>query len=107
MAKKKHETPPELDGIFKRGIITEDMYREFWPDWWKRNAKERADLIEFYVGESHDNEPELPLVGSLTKDLGEAKRQAKAIGGYVIRRTKSGRFSKRGKTFQAIRRGRK
>lgn len=106
MPKKKHDTPEHLDHLFERDIITEDMYRDFWVEWWQSSSSEQNEMIQFYTGEE-ENEPQ--FVGGLEHPLptisrAEAERQAKVIGGYVARRNSRGRFSKRGKIYQAIRR---
>lgn len=108
MAKKKHKTPPDLDHLFSRHVITEDMYSDFWSEWWKTKPSGRQALLNFYMEEG---EPEY-IADTLkhpepTQFREEAERQAKAIGGYVARRNSRGRFSKTGRTYQAIRRRKK
>lgn len=105
--KGKHQTPEHLDYLFDRDIISEDMYRDFWNEWWKSSPSERNEMIQFYTGEEEE-EPEFietqkeKMMPTISR--AEAERQAKAIGGYVARRNSRGRFSKRGKFYQAIRR---
>jgi hypothetical protein len=105
VGKKKHKTPAHLDHLFSRHLIGEDEYREFWSKYWPGSNEERKKWIDFYTKE--DVEIEEPVSRKPTHDRKEAERQAKAIGGYVARRNKNGRFSKRGKIYQAIRRRRK
>lgn len=119
MAKGKHKTPTELDPLFQRATITEDMYQDFWSSWWKaKSQQEKDDIVRFYMEESIEERvaeaieegeavETLPLQGTLTRNRKEAEKQAKIIGGYVARRTKSGRFSKRGRIYQAIKKVRR
>lgn len=121
MAKKKgkHSTPDNLDPLFKRGAISEDVYQDFWSEWWRAKSDQQRDrLIDFYITESIEERideaieegegvAELPLHGSVTKVRSTAESQAALIGGYVVRRTKNGRFSKHGHYFQAIHKRRK
>jgi hypothetical protein len=107
--KGKHDTPEELDYLFDRDIISEDMYRDFWNSWWRSSPSEREEMIQFYSGEEEDEEEQSGggtklKVGIPTKFKSEAERQAKKMGGYVVRRNAKGQFSKRGKTYQAIKR---
>jgi hypothetical protein len=105
--KGKKSTPPELDFIFDRELIEEDDYRDFWGRWGKANKREREDIINSYLEEEAEQDSEEPLTGIVTKNRLLARNQAEIIGGYVARRNKSGRFSKRGHFYQAIRRRRK
>lgn len=112
--KGKHSTPRELDDFFKRGTITEDLYQDFWKEWWGTHSlKGREEIIERYTSESieervaiaeEEGEPVevLPLRGTVTRNRTFAERQAKLIGGTVRRRDKSGRFNKHGKFYQAV-----
>jgi hypothetical protein len=110
MPRKKHSTPEHFDYLFDRDIITEDMYRDFWSEWWQSSPSEQNEMIQFYTGEEEE-EPEFISENlkhpKMTISKPEAERQAKIIGGYVARRNSRGRFSKRGKFYQAIRRKRK
>lgn len=117
--KGKHSTPEELDPLFSRGTITEDMYQDFWTDWWKAKSQpQRDEIIRFYISESIEERvaeaieegegvATLPLLGTITRNKKEAKKQADIIGGYVARRKKNGQFSKRGRYYQAIKTRRK
>lgn len=119
MAKGKHSTPEELDDYFSRGTIDEDLYQDFWAEWWSATSRaEKEDIIERYAEESIEERiaeafeegegvEELPLRGSVTKTRRYAEQQAKIIGGYVARRNASGRFDKNGRFYQAIRKRRK
>jgi hypothetical protein len=107
MAKKRKQTPARLDHLFSRHVIEESEYRSFWPQWWAAESEdERQELIDFYSGDEHgeEEEEEEPEHFAPTKIRKTAEQQAKKIGGYVARRTASGKFSKRGKLYQAIRR---
>ena len=108
MAKKgKKSTPPGLDHLFKRHIINEAEYRSFWPAWWEATTDdERQELIEFYSGDEEEEEEKPKKHYAPTKVRKTAEKQAREIGGYVVRRNSKGQFSKRGKIFQAIRRKR-
>ena len=67
-------------------------------------------MIRFYTGEEDDEntgDTGGPPVGVVKKNRKEAERQAKEIGGYVARRDRFGKFSKRGRNFQAIKSRRK
>lgn len=110
MAKKgKKGTPPDMDYLFERHVISEDDYAEFWEGYWENKRKrDRQRYIDRFVGEV---QLELPMAkraasGSITFSRKAAEEQAKNIGGYVIRVTKKGRASKRGRYFRAIRRKR-
>lgn len=105
--KGKKTTPPELDFLFERRLIPEDQYKDFWPRWWNSNKKEKEEIIKEYLIEESIEHPELPLKGILTKNKKLAEEQAVAINGKVVRKTKQGRFSKRGKFYQAVRKGNK
>lgn len=105
--KGKKATPPKLDGLFARGVITEENYKEFWAEYWPASERERKEIIKRYIAELAEEEPERPVSGTITRNHAEAKRQAKAMGGYVARRNASGKFSKRGTYYQAIKRSRK
>jgi len=103
--KKGKKTPENLDFAFKRELINEDDYKEFWPRWWGASEHEREEIIRELLEKGISDDPELPLKGDVTKKKKVAVEQAKAIGGYVIRRKKNGQFSKRGRFYQAIKRG--
>ena len=117
--KKRHSTPPELDDYFKRGTISEDLYQDFWSEWWEtRSESEHQEIIRRYAEESIEERvaeafeegegvEELPLRGSITRSRQDAEKQARIIGGYVARRAANGRFSKRGRFFQAIRKSKR
>ena len=45
---KRNDTPEELDYLFDRDIISEDMYRDFWNNWWRSSPSEREEMIQFY-----------------------------------------------------------
>jgi hypothetical protein len=105
--KGKKSTPPGLDALFKRGIIPERDYVEFWENYWRRSKKEREELIEEfledYIEEESQEDSKKPIHGSITKIRATAEKQAEIMGGYVARRNRHGRFSKRGNFYQAIR----
>lgn len=116
MPKKKHKTPAKLDHLFERDVIDEDDYRDFWDGYWKSRNRDR--YVDEWIGEEEEEETVVVTVvpraeappqrsGKPTKSLRKAKQDAKRIGGYIVRRNKNGRFSKRGKTYQAIRRRKK
>jgi hypothetical protein len=104
---KKKSTPPELDFLFDRDIISEDDYGGFWQQWWKADKERQREIIDGYLKEEMEEAPGAPQVGSLTKDKKLAEFQAKLLNGYVVRRNKKGQFSKRGKIFQAMKPRRK
>lgn len=115
MARKRKSTPPELDMFFTRGLIDESDYREFWPRWWKANKAER-ERIKAELEPKAKPMPALPTKGvihvaksasKVTQAKRAAEREAKKIGGYVVRRDKSGKFNSRGRTFQAVKSKRK
>lgn len=101
------KTPPELDFLFARGLVEEDEYIEFWPRWWKASPNEKEEIINEYLEEDAEDFPDEPIKATLTRDKNLAQFQAELIDGYVARRNKKGRFSKRGVYYQAIRKGRK
>lgn len=97
------KTPKELDYIFERHLVKESDYAEFWRRWW-----EDEEIAEEYLDETGkevefvDREPISSY--AVTRVKKTAEWQAKLLGGYVIRRNKQGKFSKRGKFYQAVRR---
>lgn len=101
----KHTTPKELDFIFDRHIIEEEAYASFWQRWWRADDRQKENIVNEYLITEADESPFLPLRGSVTKSRESAEATATAIGGYVVRRDRNGRFSKRGKFYQAIKRG--
>lgn len=87
------------------------MYEDFWEGYWEEKRLRRSEqkYVDLFVSA---NQLELPLnrrtkSGSITFSKPAAEEQAKIIGGYVIRVTKTGRPSKFGKFYRAIRRGKK
>lgn len=87
------------------------MYRDFWEGYWeeKRLRHSEQKYIDLFVSA---NQLELPFekrsyTGSITFSRVAAEEQAKIIGGYVVRVTKRGKPSKRGKFFRAIKRKQK
>ena len=106
MAKKKHKTPEHLDYLFERHTISKSMYEDFWEGYWENKRLRRSEqkYLDLFVSA---NQLELPFnkrikSGSITFSKSAAEEQAKIIGGYVIRVTKTGRRSKRGKFWRAI-----
>lgn len=106
MGKKKggHSTPPDLDYLFRREIIDEEDYTEFWEGYWdETRSRDKERYVDEFISSL---QMELPIKerpsGTVTKSIKRAREQAKEIGGIVIRRTKDGRFSKRGRYYQAI-----
>ncbi len=106
-------TPDDLDYLFERDIIDEEDYVDFWASYWKRDEAGREELVNEYLniaaiaeGEQGEGGTSLQLSGVVTQVKQTAIDQAASIGGYVVRRDKRGRFSKRGHYFQAIRRKR-
>jgi hypothetical protein len=107
---KRHGTPPGLDKFFKRHIIEEEDYAEFWKRWWKGNAKQRDELVNEYIELAAETTQE-PLASLVTRNRSDAEKQAQALSettdtNYrVVRRNAKGRFSKRGTYWQAIPKG--
>ena len=109
MAKKKHKTPAHLDYLFERQIITKKMYEDFWEGYWdNKKSRDKERYVNHFVS---DLQLELPMKkrrsGTVTISIEAAREQAKQIGGFVVRRNKQGRFSKTGKHFQAVVRGKR
>ena len=105
MRRKKHNTPKHLDALFERQVIPKSYYREFWNGYWGESGTRARDRYkDDFVSKL---QLELPNIrqksGGITFSINAAREQAKEIGGYVVRRNKKGRFSKHGRTFQAIR----
>lgn len=109
MAKKgKKGTPPDLDHLFHRHLISRKQYAEFWEGYWDNKSKrDKSRYVDRYIS---DLQLELPMrkrsSGAVTISIRAAEEQAKQIGGYVVRRNKQGRFSRTGEQFQAVVRGR-
>jgi len=106
MKKRTHITPSELDFAFERGLITEEDYSEFWPEWWYASQPKRTKIINRLLSEKIEL-PVLPKRGKLTKSRKVAEREAKQMGGRVVRKDRFGKFNSRGRTFQAVRIGKK
>jgi len=109
MPKKKGKkgTPEELDFIFARKLISEDDYGEFWKRWFDSSKREQSEIIEEYtekVSGGYVEGPELPLKGIITKNRKLAENQAKSINGYIVRRDRTGKFARRGRYYQAVKR---
>lgn len=108
--KGKKSTPPELDFIFDRELLDEDQYRDFWANWWKSDKQQKEALIDKFsreVEEPLKGGDVLPIKFKPTIDKEEAEKQAKTINGYIVRRDKNGRFNKRGRHYQAVKRGKR
>jgi hypothetical protein len=87
------------------------MYQDFWEGYWeeKRLRHSEQKYVDLFVSA---NQLELPFQkrtksGSITFSKASAQEQAKIIGGYVIRVTKSGRPSRHGRYYRAIKRRRR
>jgi hypothetical protein len=107
---KKHETPPELDYLFERDIVDEEDYGSFWEDWYgAKNKSEKQNVIndwlELAAKDEEKNTKE--IAGVVTRNRKDAERQAKSINGRIVRRNAKGRFSRTGKSFQAIRKAKR
>ncbi len=105
MTKKKHVTPRHLDHLFERKVIKKSEYRDFWEGYWGTSReRERMRYADRFVS---NLQRELPFAkrkhsGTITWSKQAAQEQAEQIGGYVVRVTKTGRPSKRGKFYRAI-----
>jgi len=84
------------------------MYENFWEGYWeeKRLRHSEQKYVDLFISA---NQLELPFKkrtqsGSITFSRSAAQEQAKIIGGYVIRVTKTGRPSRRGRFYRAIKR---
>jgi len=104
MARKKHKTPKELDYLFERKTISYKQYHDFWEGYWgERGKRSRERFVDSFVSELQLELPSQKRTsGTITNSRKSAKQQAEEIGGYVIRCTKKGKPSKRGKFYRAI-----
>ncbi len=106
MAKKKHKTPPGLDHLFERRVISEREYGAFWRRYWRGDAQERRALVTETIAQVARQGR--PVVGVVTRNRADAARQAQALSDLgtqqyrVVRRNANGRFSKRGTFYQAV-----
>lgn len=98
--RKGKATPAELDHLFKRHVISEEQYKEFWPAYWKGDADQRQKLIDSYTEEAIE-EGEVSS-GPLRSNKEAARQDLGDRDGYIVRRDKSGRFSKHGGRYQAL-----
>jgi hypothetical protein len=111
-------TPDELDYLFERDIIDEEDYVSFWKSYWKLdmegNKQGQLELINDYTEIAElarqdmtpEEQEELPrIAGVVTTNISDAREQARIISGIVVRRDKRGRFSKRGRRYQAVKKG--
>lgn len=101
MAKGKKGTPEGVDELLAlRDEIDESDYRRYWR---RLNRARREGQQEF------EREGKR-ILKELHRETGTGKFDSKAaaekfkrqVGGRIIRRDASGRFSKRGQTFQVI-----
>lgn len=99
---RKRKTPEVLDFYFDRDVISEADYRDFWPRWWKGSGQQRREIIrELDLAVEASKVEQFPTF-YVTRSLARAKEDAKRVGGYVVRRDKSGRFNSRGRFYQVI-----
>lgn len=111
MAKKGHKTPAWLDKEFRRYRIEVGDYADFWGNFWElKGKKQREDYVESYVRFRDTDTGEIIVPDEtkarkllhIYKSIGSAKASAqkyKNLTGdtaYVQRRTKTGRFNRRG-----------
>lgn len=94
-----------MDHLFERKVIKKYQYEDFWEGYW--NEKRDRDRIRYTDRFVSDLQMELPYQkrvysGTITWSIEAAREQAKQIGGYVMRVTKRGKPSKRGKFYRAI-----
>lgn len=119
MAKKgKKGTPPHLDKYFARGVISEDQYKFFWPQYWKAkkiSAQAEEKVIEkFFGAEKKKAAPVTKVeyvrfemrksIASVKRDITKAEKQT-GQKFHLVRRDRFGRFNSRGRNYQAIRNG--
>jgi hypothetical protein len=98
---KRKGTPDDIDYLFERDIVDEEDYIDFWSEYWSRNAQGRRELEKEYV----DRAAEEAGTTLVYRNRADAEKQAQALGNdmyRVTRRNASGRFSKRGTYYQAI-----
>jgi len=103
---KKGGTPPELDYLFERDIIDEEDYGSFWQEYKQAKSKQgRQNVINSYLELASENEEKntKQIAGVVTRNRKDAERQALSISGRVVRRNAAGRFSRTGRSYQAIR----
>jgi hypothetical protein len=108
---KRKGTPEDLDYLFERDIVDEEDYREFWSEYWQRDAKGRRELEKEYVDRYNEIESDLgdQTIGVVYRNRKEAEQQAQALSEMgtteyrVTRRNARGQFSKRGTYYQAVR----
>jgi hypothetical protein len=110
---RKGGTPDDIDYLFERDIIDEEDYAEFWSEYWRLDKVGRDLLVSEFIeraGEERDEEDEAPISGTVVNSKLAAARQINAFSKLthqkyvIVRRDKRGRFSKRGRRFQAVRR---
>ena len=107
--KRKHDTPDWLDKFFERRVIKLEQYADFWDGFWRRRNEDTArKYVEEWKKENIEAGVVIPSTPKkrrktyTTKFKKEAERQAKKLGGYVVRRNAKGQFSRRGRTYQVI-----
>ena len=94
---RKHSTPEWLDEDWERRPVDRDEYENFWQELWqaKKLGKSRADQRAIY--ESYFE------VGLVRYVKSKAEEDFRSLGlTRVVRRDRFGRFSKRGRRWQAI-----
>lgn len=109
---KRKGTPGDLDYLFERNIIDEEDYADFWEQYWSKKSEDgRQQVINDFLEMADEGTlgfgTQEKIAGVVTKNKMDAKRQAATIGGRVVRRNKLGRFSKRGRFYQAVKKGTK
>lgn len=104
--KSKKGTPEGVDELInRREIIGEEAYTNYW----KRLNRARRESQSRFEQEGQLILAELLRERSspIFKGKGARERaieERKRGGGYIVKRDASGRFSKRGRTYQVIRR---
>lgn len=108
MARKRHKTPEELDAYFDRGVVLESEYGAFWKAWHGASRPKRLRMMEELDLRIEEREGRRQRGGQRVKAPPPtsakvmAERQAAALGGYVVRRDRFGKFSKRGRSYQVV-----
>jgi hypothetical protein len=108
MGKRRKGTPDDLDYLFKRDIIDEEDYADFWESYWKATTqRDKQSIVDRYVEIAAESGQ--PVVGVVSRNRLDAERQAQSLNDLgdvayrVVRRNAKGQFNKRGTYWQAIR----
>lgn len=94
---RKHSTPEWLDKDWKRRPVDRDEYENFWPELWQAKKLGKSITDQRAIYESYFE------IGLVRYVKSKAEEDLHLLGlTRIVRRDRFGRFSKRGRRWQAI-----